>query len=65
MPKKKPVDKARKFQKLLMGQALSYYEHHLRIRVEAEDLEVPDNELMELVLGDLVIEYIPKCTICV
>jgi hypothetical protein len=29
-------------------------------RLEAEDLEVPDNELIELVLRDVGLEYIPK-----
>jgi hypothetical protein len=44
----------------LRGQALSYFEHHLRKRVEAEDSEVPDNEVIELVLRDVGQEYIPK-----
>jgi hypothetical protein len=34
-------------------------------RLEAEDSEVPDNELIELVLRDLGLEYIPKRAICV
>jgi hypothetical protein len=29
-------------------------------RLEAEDSEVPDNELIELVLRDVGLEYIPK-----
>jgi hypothetical protein len=34
--------------------------------VEAEDSELPDNKLIELVLRELDIglEYIPKCAIC-
>jgi hypothetical protein len=32
-------------------------------RLEAKDSEVPDNELIELVLRDVVLEYIPKCAI--
>jgi hypothetical protein len=31
--------------------------------LEAEDSEVPDNELIELVLRDVGLEYIPKCAI--
>jgi hypothetical protein len=42
------------------GQALYYFEHHLMKRLEAEDSEVPDNELIELVLRDVGLEYIPK-----
>jgi hypothetical protein len=43
---------------LLKGQALYYFEHHFRRRLEAEDLEFPDNELIELVHRDLDLEYI-------
>jgi hypothetical protein len=53
------------FQTLLKGQTLSYFEHHLRRRLEAEDSDVPDNELIELVLRDVGLEYIPKCAILV
>jgi hypothetical protein len=34
-------------------------------RLEAEDSDVPDNELIELVLRDVGLEYIPKRDICV
>jgi hypothetical protein len=60
MPMKEPADKSRMFQTLLKGQALSYFEHHLIRRLEAEDSDVPDNELIELVLRDVGLEYIPK-----
>jgi hypothetical protein len=63
MPMKEPADKTRMFRTLLKGQALSYFEYHLMSRLEAEDSEVPDNELIELVLRDLGLEYIPKCAI--
>jgi hypothetical protein len=46
IPMKEPADKTR----LLKGQALFYFEHHLMRRLEAEDSGVPDNELIELVL---------------
>jgi hypothetical protein len=63
MPMKEPEDKTRMFQTLLKGQASSYFEHHLMRRLETEDSEVPDNELIELVLRDVCLEYIPKRTI--
>jgi hypothetical protein len=63
MPMKEPADKTRMFRTLLKGQALSYFEHHLMRRLEVEDSEVPDNELTELVLRDLGLEYIPKHSI--
>jgi hypothetical protein len=37
MPKKEPADKTRMFQILLKGQALSYFEHNLIRRLEAEE----------------------------
>jgi hypothetical protein len=50
MPMKETADKSRILWNLLKGQALTYFEHHLRKRVDAEDSGVPDNELIELVL---------------
>jgi hypothetical protein len=43
MPLKKPADKTRMFRNCLKGQALSYFEHHLIRRLEAEDSDIPDN----------------------
>jgi hypothetical protein len=60
MPMKEPAKKTRMSQTLLKAQDLSYFEHHLMRSLEAEDLEVLDNELIELFLGDLGLEYIPK-----
>jgi hypothetical protein len=55
---KGPTDKTRMFQTSLKGQVLSYFEHHLMRRLEAEDSEVPENELIELVLRNVGLEYI-------
>jgi hypothetical protein len=60
---KEPAEKTRMFWTVLMGQALSYFQHHFIRVLEAEDSEVFDNELMELVLRDVGLEYIPKCAI--
>jgi hypothetical protein len=60
MPMKEPADKTRMFWTLLKGQALSYFEHHLMRRLEAKDSDVPDNELIALVLRDIGLEYTPK-----
>jgi hypothetical protein len=60
MPMKEPADKTRMFRTLLKGQDLSYFEHHLIRRLEVEDSEIPDNELLELVLRKICLEYIPK-----
>jgi hypothetical protein len=53
MPMKESADKTRIFQTLLKGQALSYFKHHLIRSLEAENSDVPDNELIELVLRDV------------
>jgi hypothetical protein len=60
MDMKEPADKTKMFRTLLKGQALSYFERHLMRRLKAEDSEVPDNELIELVLRDVGLEYISK-----
>jgi hypothetical protein len=60
MPMKEPTDKTRMAWTLLKGQALSYFGHHLMRRLEAEYSEVLDNELIELVLRYVGLEYIPK-----
>jgi hypothetical protein len=57
---KEPADKTRMFRTLLKEQVLSYFEHHLMKRLEAKASDVPDNELVELVLRDVGLEYIPK-----
>jgi RNase P/RNase MRP subunit POP5 len=60
MPMKEPADKTRMLRTLLKGQALSYFEHHIMRRLEAEDSDVLDNELIEVVLRDVGLEYIAK-----
>jgi hypothetical protein len=59
---KEPADKSKMFRTLLKGQALYYFESHLRRRLETEDSEIPDNELIEIVLRELYIglENFPK-----
>jgi hypothetical protein len=59
MPMNEPPDKTRMFGTLLKGQALSYFENHLMRRLEAEDSDVLNNELIESVLRDVGLEYIP------
>ena len=60
MPMREPVDKTRMVRTLLKGQALSYWEHHLNRRLAAEDGDLPDNDLLELVMRDVGLEYIPE-----
>jgi hypothetical protein len=65
MPMKEPADKTRMLCTLLKGQVLSYFGHRLRKRIEAEDSEISDNELIELVFREIGLEYIPKHAICI
>jgi hypothetical protein len=53
MPMEELADKTRMFRTLLKGQSLSCFEHHLMRRLEAEDSDVPDNKLIELVLRNV------------
>jgi hypothetical protein len=59
MPMKEPMDKTRMFRTLLKDQAFSWFEY-LRESLEAKDSGIPDDELIELVLRDLGLKYIPK-----
>jgi hypothetical protein len=48
MTLKEPANKTRMFRTLLKGQALSYSEHHLMRRLEAEDLELPLGKVSQI-----------------
>jgi hypothetical protein len=56
MPLKESAEKIRMFRTLLKVQTLYYFDLHLRKRMEAEDSDVPDNDLRELVLRDVVLK---------
>jgi hypothetical protein len=60
MPMKDPTGKTRMFRTLLNYQTLYYFEYHFMRRLKTEDSDVPDNELIELVLRDVGLEYISK-----
>jgi hypothetical protein len=60
MTMKESADKTRMLCTLLRGQALYYFDYHLMRRLEAEDSEVPDNDIIGMVLRDVGLEYIPK-----
>jgi hypothetical protein len=64
MPMKEPADKTRMFHTLLKGQSLSYFEHHLMTRLETEDSDVPDNEIIELVLRDKGNKFLSASYMC-
>jgi hypothetical protein len=50
MPFREPSDKSKMLQTLLKGRALSQFENHLRKCLGAEDIELPDDDLLELVI---------------
>jgi hypothetical protein len=43
-----------------MDKALFYFEHDLSMSLKAEDSDLPDNVLIEKLLRDIGLEYIPK-----
>jgi hypothetical protein len=65
VPLKELASKTRIFRTLLKGQALSYFEQNLRKGLKAEDSDHHDNELIELVLRYVGLEYIRKRAISV
>ena len=60
---KELADFIKKLRTLLKGQALSYFEHPLRRTLDAEDAELPDNDLLELVISDIRLQNISKLAI--
>ena len=54
MPLTELPDKTKMSWTLLKGQALLYFEHHLKRRLDAADAELlPDSDRLELVIGDI------------
>jgi hypothetical protein len=60
---KESTDRSKMVKTLLKGQALSYSEHDIKRRLDAEDPELPDNMLLELIMRDVCLEYIAKSAI--
>jgi len=54
------VEKTKLIRTLLKGRALAQFDYHLSKRVRSEDIELPDDELLELVIRDLGLDYISK-----
>ena len=61
MPLKESTDKTKILCTLLKGQSLSYFGHHLEKWWYAEDSELPENDLIKLVIRDIGLEYTRKC----
>jgi hypothetical protein len=51
------AEMTRIFQTLLKVKVLFYFEHHLRRRFEAGDSELPDDDLIELVIRKVDIGF--------
>jgi hypothetical protein len=65
IPFKEHIDKTRMFRTLLKGQVLSYFEYHLMRMLEADNLDISENDLIELVLQYIGLEYTPNRAISV
>jgi hypothetical protein len=60
MPLKEPSDRTKMLRTMLKGRALSLFEYHLSKRCGGEDIETTDQELLELVIRDLGLDYISR-----
>jgi hypothetical protein len=60
MPLKYSTDKSTMFSTLLKSHALSFFELHLKRRLEAKDSELSYNDLIELGFRDMNLEYISR-----
>ena len=60
MPLREPGERAKMIRTLLKGQALAQFDYHLGRRLNSEDSETPDHELLEIVTRDLGLDYISR-----
>ena len=60
MPLKEPSDRTKMLRTILKGRALSLFEYHLSKRCGGEDIETSDQELLELVIRDLGLDFISR-----
>jgi hypothetical protein len=63
MPLKETSERTKMIWTLLKGRALAQFDYHLSKQVCAEDIELPDHELLELVIRDLGLDYISRLAI--
>jgi hypothetical protein len=60
MPLKETSERFKMLCTLLKGRALAQFDYHLGKRLCAEDIELPDHEMLELVIRDLGLDYISR-----
>jgi hypothetical protein len=62
MPLKNPNHNTKMLWNLMRSQDLPYFKHHLKTRLEVEESEIPEKELIEIAIAELYmgLEYIPK-----
>jgi hypothetical protein len=53
MPLKEPLGKTRMLRTLLKGRALSQFEYHLRNRIGAEDVALPNCDPLKIIIRDV------------
>ena len=63
MSLKEPGEIVKMIRTLLKGRTLGKFEYQQCKSLNAEDIEIPDHELLEIVLIDLGLDYISRCTI--
>jgi hypothetical protein len=60
IPLKETSEQTKMIRTLLKGRALAQFDYHLSKQVCAEDIELPDHELLELVIRYLGLDYISR-----
>jgi hypothetical protein len=60
MPLKEPSDRTKMLCTMLKGRNLSLFEYHLFKRCGGKDIETTDQELLELVIRDLGLDFISR-----
>jgi hypothetical protein len=60
MPLKESSDRTKMLCTMMKGRALSLFEYHHYKRCGGEDIETMDQELLELVISDLGLDYISR-----
>ena len=63
MPLREPGERVKMLRTLLKGLDLAQFDYHIGRRINAEDSEIPDHELLEVVIIDLGLDYISRHTI--
>jgi hypothetical protein len=60
MPLKEASERTKMIRTLLKGRVSAQFDYYLNKQVHAEDIELPDHDLLDLVIRDLGLDYISR-----